>query len=156
MYTKRSRVLMVDAAVSPIPLTPPPVTVDVAAQTSPSFTSAAPLLVDHSTSDQNLPTGIASRVTEIVSQLMQTSPKVIDLMCKLRPNSSKHQQTAIRNQLRDIYNSALDQDGIPQDLLPGLALVLARNTVAVVDTVTSATDFGMLFARTITAFVGLK
>jgi len=69
------------------------------------------------------------RANRIIDQLKHTSFAVIQLMRQLREDLSPYDQTVIQDQLRQQFKAALYQGGIPPGMVPGLALMLAHNTV---------------------------
>ena len=99
-----------------------------------SFTTAAvPVHVDTSppiavSTEQNFIAEL-QRANGIVDRLVRTSPEVIQLMSQLREDLSPYDQTVIQDQLRQLFEAALYQGGVPPGTVPGLALMFAHNTV---------------------------
>jgi len=71
-----------------------------------------------------------SRADGIISQMKQASPVVIELMHRLRRNVNEYDRSVIQNQLRDEFEAVLYQGGVPPGMVPGLATLWARSTVA--------------------------
>jgi len=99
-----------------------------------SFTTAAvPVHVDTSpplaVSTQQITIGQLQAANGIVYRLKDTSPAVIQLMNQWREDLSQYDQTVIQDQLRQQFEAALYQGGLPPGMVPGLALMFAHNTV---------------------------
>jgi len=69
------------------------------------------------------------RANGIVDRLVRTSPEVIQLMSQLREDLSDFEGTAIQDQLRQQFEAALYQGGVPPEKVPQLALMFAHNAV---------------------------
>ena len=65
----------------------------------------------------------------IINQLKKHSPDVISLMSELREDISASERTAIKDQLTNEFEAALYQGRVLMNMVPVLALMLARNTV---------------------------
>jgi len=70
-----------------------------------------------------------SRATGIVNRLKRTSRNVIRLMRRLRENVNADQRALIEDQLTNEFEAALYQGRVLMNMVPVLALMLARNTV---------------------------
>ena len=65
----------------------------------------------------------------IINRLKKHSPDVISLMSELREDISASERTAIKDQLTNEFEAALYQGRVLMNMVPVLALMLARNTV---------------------------
>ena len=71
-----------------------------------------------------------SRADGIITQLKQTSPVVTALMRRLRGDVNEYDRSVVQNQLRHEFEAGLYQGGVPPGMVPGLATLWARSTVA--------------------------
>jgi len=69
------------------------------------------------------------KANAIVDHLTHTSPAVIQLMSQLREDVTQYNRTVIQDQLKQQFEAALYQGGVPTGMVPQLALMLAYNTV---------------------------
>ena len=96
-------------------------------------TAAVPVHVDTSpplaVSTEQITIGQLQAANGIVDRVKRTSPEVIQLMSQLREDLSPYDQTVIKEQLKQQFDAALYQGGVPPGMVPGLALMLAHNTV---------------------------
>ena len=96
-------------------------------------TAAVPVHVDTSppidvSSEENFISELIE-ATLIVERLKDTSPAVIQLMSQLRENLIPYDQSVIQDQLKQHFEAALYQGGVPPEMVPQLALMFAHNTV---------------------------
>jgi len=70
-----------------------------------------------------------NKANRIVDRLKDTSPAVIQLLRQLKPDLSSYERSAIQDQLKQQFEAALYQEGIPPRVATGLALMSAYNTV---------------------------
>ena len=69
------------------------------------------------------------RANRIVDRLVRTSTEVIQLMSQLREDLSSFEITVIQGQLRQQFEAAMYQGGVPPEKIPQLALMFAHNQV---------------------------
>ena len=70
-----------------------------------------------------------TRANAVIDRLEQTSPDVIRLVRRLRENPSADDRTVIEDQLTNEFEVALFQGGVPPELVPSLAYMLAHNII---------------------------
>ena len=97
-------------------------------------TAAVPVHVDTDpalvhAAEQNVMAELA-RANGIIDRLKQTSHHVNHLIRRLRQNPSTDERSAIEDQLRAEYETALYHGDVSVGMVPGLAQMLAHNTVS--------------------------
>jgi len=71
-----------------------------------------------------------TRANAVVERHKQTSPNVNLLISRLKQNPSANERRLIEAQLVTEFETALYQGGVPPGMVPGLAQMLAHNTVS--------------------------
>jgi len=77
------------------------------------------------------------RANGIIDRLKQTSHNVNRLIHLLRQNPSADERANIEAQLVNEFQAALHHGGVPPGMVPGLAQMLAHNTVSDIQMVTA-------------------
>lgn len=96
-------------------------------------TATEPVHVDMSTpTAQAVVQDVMAEITRangILDHLMQTSPTVTGLICRLVQTPSAHDRTSIEDQLREEFQSALHQGGVIRGMVAKVAHIRTHNIV---------------------------